>query len=149
MGCHFLLQGIFPTHGLNPHLLCLLHCRQILYLLSHLGSPRYNLELCKNYPELKSLYQVQFMCFFFFFSDLLSFRFPCAVFLLSLFNMSQATTSSVGRALWAPGSPWPWLYSTAIVTANMLMEARARADSRLQGCRDSPMAKKGQDGDTA
>ena len=31
MGCHFLLQGIFPTQGLNQHLLCLLHCRQILY----------------------------------------------------------------------------------------------------------------------
>ena len=25
MGCHALLQGIFPTQGLNPHLLCLLH----------------------------------------------------------------------------------------------------------------------------
>ena len=23
--CHALLQGIFPTQGLNPHLLCLLH----------------------------------------------------------------------------------------------------------------------------
>jgi len=32
-----LLQGIFPTHGLNPGLL---HCRQILYQLSHKGSPR-------------------------------------------------------------------------------------------------------------
>ena len=31
MGCHFLCQGIFPTQGLNLHLLCLLHCRQILY----------------------------------------------------------------------------------------------------------------------
>ena len=29
--CHFLLQEIFPTQGLNPHLLCLLHCWQILY----------------------------------------------------------------------------------------------------------------------
>ena len=28
VGCHFLLQGIFPTQGLNPGLL---HCRQILY----------------------------------------------------------------------------------------------------------------------
>ena len=28
--CHFLLQGIFLTQGLNLHLLCLLHCRQIL-----------------------------------------------------------------------------------------------------------------------
>ena len=33
--CHFLLQGIFPTQGLNPHLP---HCRQMLYRLSHQGS---------------------------------------------------------------------------------------------------------------
>ena len=32
-----LLQGIFPTQGSNPGLL---HCRQILYQLSHKGSPR-------------------------------------------------------------------------------------------------------------
>ena len=38
LGCHFLLQGIFPTHGLYLSLLCLLHSRQILYLLSHQGS---------------------------------------------------------------------------------------------------------------
>ena len=37
--CHFLLQGIFLTQELNPHLLCLLHCRQVLYLLIHQGSP--------------------------------------------------------------------------------------------------------------
>ena len=32
MGCHFLLQGIVPTQGSN---LGFLHCRQILYRLSH------------------------------------------------------------------------------------------------------------------
>ena len=32
---HFLLQGIFPTQGLNPGLP---HCRQMLYRLSHQGS---------------------------------------------------------------------------------------------------------------
>ena len=32
-----LLQGIFPTQELNPGLP---HCRQILYQLSHKGSPR-------------------------------------------------------------------------------------------------------------
>ena len=37
--CHALLQGIFLTQASNPHLLCLLHRRQILYPLSHLGSP--------------------------------------------------------------------------------------------------------------
>ena len=31
VGCHFLLQGIFPTQGLNPH-------RRLLYHLSHQGS---------------------------------------------------------------------------------------------------------------
>ena len=35
MGCHFLLQRIFPTQGSN---LGLPHCRQMLYHLSHQGS---------------------------------------------------------------------------------------------------------------
>ena len=33
VGCHFCLQGIFPTQGSNPCLPCLLHCRWILYRL--------------------------------------------------------------------------------------------------------------------
>ena len=37
VGCHVILQGIFPTQGLNPGLP---HCRWILYQLSHEGSPR-------------------------------------------------------------------------------------------------------------
>ena len=37
VGSLSLLQGIFPTQGLNPGLP---HCRQILYQLSHKGSPR-------------------------------------------------------------------------------------------------------------
>ena len=37
VACHALLQGIFPTQGLNPGLP---NCRQILYHLSHQGSPR-------------------------------------------------------------------------------------------------------------
>ena len=37
VGSLSLLQGIFPTQGLNPgHL----HCRWILYQLNHKGSPR-------------------------------------------------------------------------------------------------------------
>ena len=36
VGCHSLLQGSFLTQGSN---LSLLHCRQILYLLTHQGSP--------------------------------------------------------------------------------------------------------------
>ena len=37
MGSLSFLQGIFPTQGLNPGLL---HCRRIIYQLSHMGSPR-------------------------------------------------------------------------------------------------------------
>ena len=39
VGYHFLLQGIFSAEGLDPHLLCLLHCSRILYMLNHQGSP--------------------------------------------------------------------------------------------------------------
>ena len=37
LGCRFLLQGTFPTQGLN---LGLPHCRQTLHCLSHQGSLR-------------------------------------------------------------------------------------------------------------
>ena len=37
VGCHALLQGIFPTQGSNPGLPL---CRQILYQLSHKRSPK-------------------------------------------------------------------------------------------------------------
>ena len=37
VGSRSLLQGIFPTQRLNPGLL---HCGQILYCLSHQGSPQ-------------------------------------------------------------------------------------------------------------
>ena len=37
VGSLSLLQGIFPSQGLNPGLT---HCRHILYQLSHKGSPR-------------------------------------------------------------------------------------------------------------
>ena len=40
VGCHSVLQGIFLTQGLN---LGLLHCRQMLYHLSHWGNPS---DLC-------------------------------------------------------------------------------------------------------
>ena len=46
VGCHALLQGIFPNQGLNPGLL---HCRQILYHLSHQGSSSEYQELKPNH----------------------------------------------------------------------------------------------------
>ena len=46
VGNHSLLQGIFSTQESN---LCLLHCRQTLYHLSHQGSPIYDPS---NFPTL-------------------------------------------------------------------------------------------------
>ena len=43
VGCHFLLQGIFPTQGSSPGLP---HCRQTLYHLSHRGRPWWQRWLC-------------------------------------------------------------------------------------------------------
>ena len=41
----FFIQGIFPTQGSNPGLL---HCRQMLYPLSHQGSPKQSLQKKKK-----------------------------------------------------------------------------------------------------
>ena len=49
VGCHAFLWGIFPTQGLNPCLLCLLHWRKwVLYHQCHLGSP---ISLHSLYPK--------------------------------------------------------------------------------------------------
>ena len=45
VGSLSLLQGIFPTQGVNPGLP---HCRQILYQLSHRGGPRANYNLTRK-----------------------------------------------------------------------------------------------------
>ena len=48
VGCHALLQGIFPTQGSNPHLLCLLLWQQVLYHSHHLGSLHYFMHGTRN-----------------------------------------------------------------------------------------------------
>ena len=44
-----LLQGIFSTQGSNPGLL---HCRQILYQLSHKGSLDFIFECSQSHSKL-------------------------------------------------------------------------------------------------
>ena len=45
VGCHFLLQGILLTQGLKLGLPC---CRQILYHLSHQGSPWWHVIVSRD-----------------------------------------------------------------------------------------------------
>ena len=52
MGCHFLLQGIFPTQGSN---LGLPHCRQMLYPLSHQGSQPHSDGAVTHLSSINSL----------------------------------------------------------------------------------------------
>ena len=49
VGCHFLLQGIFPTQGSNPGLP---HCRQTLYCLSYLCMYESESEVAQSCPTL-------------------------------------------------------------------------------------------------
>ena len=63
VGCHALLQGIFPAQGSNPDLL---HCKRILYHLSHQGSPRargaVGKKSMKRAPDLLGVLPVQTTC---------------------------------------------------------------------------------------
>ena len=52
LGSLSLLQGIFPTQGSNPGLW---HCRQILYQLSHKGSPMLRI-FYHNFLKLKKFH---------------------------------------------------------------------------------------------
>ena len=53
---HSLIRGIFWTQGLNP---CLLHCKQILYHLSHQGTSEIHVtrskDTMKNYEAFSLL----------------------------------------------------------------------------------------------
>ena len=55
VGCHSLLQGIFPTQGSNQGLL---HCKQILYHLRHQGRP----YLCINKQYLSFSFWLTSLC---------------------------------------------------------------------------------------
>ena len=60
MGCHFLLQGIFPTQESNPGLP---HCRQMLYCLSHHYQTVYTLKLKLLLAQITSSLAVPHMLF--------------------------------------------------------------------------------------
>ena len=56
VGCHALLQGVFPTQESNPGLL---HCRQILYHLRYRDVPR-SVYIYTNYFTAGSLHEIFF-----------------------------------------------------------------------------------------
>ena len=68
VGCHFLLQGIFPTRRSNSHHLHLLHWQADSLPLSHMGSPSISdfwpKQLCKNKFLLSSAAKFLVMCYY-------------------------------------------------------------------------------------
>ena len=54
MGCHFLLQEIFLTQGLNPPVLHLLQCQVDALPLYHLGSPSLNLYTVQKFKVFRT-----------------------------------------------------------------------------------------------
>ena len=48
-GCHFLLQGIFPTQRSNRRFLCLLQLAGEFFTLSHLGGPSLTWQWCMKF----------------------------------------------------------------------------------------------------
>ena len=53
VGCHFLLQGIFPTQGSNLHLL---QWQADALPLSHLGSPYFSIRHVRTFLHLRRLH---------------------------------------------------------------------------------------------
>ena len=53
VGWYFLLQGIFPTQGSNPHLLCLLPEQADSLTVNHLGSPVSHISTSQKVGSLR------------------------------------------------------------------------------------------------
>ena len=100
MGNHFFLHGIFPTQVLNPGLL---YCRQILYCLSHKGSPTIQLCVCVCVCVYKCTYILVSLCNNSYWISYIPLRIPRRVFLC---------TSGPQRGL--SGSISPRVHSTAL-----------------------------------
>ena len=59
VGCPALLQGIFPTQGLNPHLLCLLHWQGGSLPLEPHGTPIFLKLKLEGFPPQRAYLEAQ------------------------------------------------------------------------------------------
>ena len=62
MGCHFLLQGVFPTQGLNPHHLCILHWQADSLPTVPPGKPNHSLLSMQQHYALKTVHTLLKKC---------------------------------------------------------------------------------------
>ena len=116
MGRHSLFQGIIPKQGSNPGLL---HCRLILYHLSHQGSPRI-LE-CIAYPFLRGSSWPRNWT-----------RVSC---ITGGFFTSWATREAQIKMWWEPVSEWPRLtHSFHLLNTRILILLQLHFGKSLPDC---------------
>ena len=138
MHCHSLLQGILLSQGLN---LGLLYCRQILYYLSHQGSPHTILDrtnLKNNNINVSNpcvLLVIKFWFSFFFFFNLTLFMSTyvfshayCFGSISAMLCCRQSSRNSVltglyclvrAMLLWPLVEPWPDSSSSAVPSPSL------------------------------
>ena len=127
VGCHFLLQRIFPSQGSE---LCLLHWQAGSLPLSHQGSPSFLTALCyffsiicwevyqfywlfsKN-QLLVSFYLVfKFLCYWFLNTILITFFF----FLPLFFSFGDSIQLAGSQFPWPGTEPGPFLWKFRVLT---------------------------------
>ena len=82
MGCHALLQGIFPTQGSNPRLLSIPCCRQILCSL-----PPGNPYSILRHMQILFVGNVTYQQHFLFLGSSNKWNFPCQTSYISKINL--------------------------------------------------------------
>ena len=106
MGCHTLLQGIFPTQGSNP---VLLHRRQILYHLSHQGSPFSLLPWNKYFLPVKKWNSHLLSLLFFFYLTFMKPLFVTRVWVSFSRRLILYLHTCLERSWW---SWWLWVFDS-------------------------------------
>ena len=141
VGNHSLLQRIFPTQGLNMHLLCLLHYRQILYHLSHhlrsnnVGGPIFLLVLRNSFqyvPVHRVLHFLKLFCIRL-----------CLVLVDSLWLCSLNLSRSSERQTTSQDHRWVRDTRRMPVRGNGRGEAGEGWESIRLQCRTNPVKEKG------
>ena len=116
VGCHFLLQGIFPTQGSNPGLS---HCTQMVYHLSHQGSP-----LQFAHFTFFSIYVYRFIYLFAFWSSVLHELFS------SCHQWGQLFAAELGLLIVEHGLSGSWGFDRCSSRAKWFRSLSSRAQAQ-------------------
>ena len=115
-GLHLLLQGIFPTQGST---LGHLHCRQILYQLSHKGSPNIHMKIHKPEDVNISMQITENTTFIFWGQNIMNYPiryWKCKLYILKLCSESVSNNNKSFYSL-ETWSKLPATWSSGLITS--------------------------------